>query len=328
MKKIDVFISVIVCIRNDADILGAFLEDTFAVLKANYSNYEIVLVDSASADDTGRIVGGLLGRIDCVRYIRLSAKSEEEIAVSAGLDTVIGDFVVIISPGIDPIKLIPDIVEKARKGSGVVFGVFKDRKGQGIVNRFGTAVFYWYATKVLKLKMPQNTTGFRALSRKAVNALLKIKESNRYLRLLGSYTGFEIDTFEYRQAKGAKRKLSKDIVKQFTLAKNIIVSNSMHPLRFVTVLGLLASLANFVYLLYVILIYFFKKDVAEGWTTTSFIMTSMFLLLFLILTVLSEYIGEILKESKDRPLYHVYEEKCSSVLVVDENRRNIVKDSD
>jgi len=326
MKKIESFISVIAPLYNDKGIVEGFTKEVAKILKQTYSNYEIVLIDNFSNDGTPSIVENILKEVDCVRYIRLPRQHDEEVAISAGLDTVIGDFVVIMSPSLDPPELIPEVVEYAKTSNGVVFGVLKNRKGQGIFTRIGTKLFYWYAKKVLKLNMPENTTDLRVLSRKVVNAIIKIKESNRYLTLLSTYTGFSSETFHYTQKQGGRKK-KKSFLRQLRFAKNIVVSNSIHPLRFVTFIGFTASLLNFLYLLYIVAIYILKDDIAEGWTTVSFQNASMFFMIFLILTVLSEYIGEILKESKSRPLYYVSDEKCSSVLVSDENRLNIVKDS-
>src|SRR5438105_2405397 len=96
----------------------------------------------------------------------------------------------------------------------------------------------------------------------------------------------------------------------------IIVTNSTHPLRFVSWLGLFGGTLNVLYVGYVAAIYLFKKDVAAGWTTLSLQTAGMFFFVFLILVILSEYIGRILEESKERPLYYVLEERNSSVLLV------------
>ena len=90
---------------------------------------------------------------------------------------------------------------------------------------------------------------------------------------------------------------------------------------------MLASSINLLYASYVVAIFFFKERVAEGWTTLSLQSALMFFFVFLIMIVISEYIGHILVETLNRPLYYVLEEKNSSVLVVDEDRRNIVKES-
>jgi hypothetical protein len=105
----------------------------------------------------------------------------------------------------------------------------------------------------------------------------------------------------------------------------MVVTSSAHPLRLLAGLGLLASGLNLLYMIYVVAIFFLKDQVAEGWTTLSLQASGMFFLVFLILTALCEYVGRILEESRDRPLYYVVEEKNSNVLIADAERRNVSK---
>ena len=107
----------------------------------------------------------------------------------------------------------------------------------------------------------------------------------------------------------------------------MVISYSTQPLRWVSWLGLLASGLNLLYMVYVLATYLLRSRVAEGWTTLSLQASGMFFLLFLCLSVLSEYVGRILEESRDRPLYHVLEERNSNVLLANRDRTNIVKES-
>ena len=133
----DCFVSVIAPLRNDGDIIDAFTDEVAAVLETNYRHFEIVLVDDASSDDTVHRAQSLLERHRNLRVIRLSRNFGQEIAISAGLDSVIGDFVVVMLPDSDPPDLIPNIVEQARQGAGVVFGVRRNRAGEPWTLRAG-----------------------------------------------------------------------------------------------------------------------------------------------------------------------------------------------
>ena len=110
-------------------------------------------------------------------------------------------------------------------------------------------------------------------------------------------------------------------------ALRLIVTNSTKPLRLVAVMGVIASLLNVLYIVYVFVIALFKKNVAEGWITTSLTHSFMFLFLFVILSVLAEYIAQVLIETRDRPQYFIAEERNSSVMLLDEDRRNVVSES-
>ena len=107
----------------------------------------------------------------------------------------------------------------------------------------------------------------------------------------------------------------------------IAIANSRHPLRVVSRLGLALSVINLLYAFYVLLIFLFKRDVAAGWTTMSMQMTGMFFFLFLILAVLCEYVGRILEETQDRPLYFVSAERTSTVLLENSIEKNILNEA-
>ena len=102
------------------------------------------------------------------------------------------------------------------------------------------------------------------------------------------------------------------------------MANSPHPLRIASTLGLIAGFINLLYITYIIGVYLFKDHVAEGWVTTNFQSAVMFFFIFIILIVLSEYVGRILDETRHRPLYYVVDELNSSVSVANKDRRNVV----
>ena len=323
----DCFVSVVAPLRNDSTIVADFAAEVIEVLRDNYSNYELVLVDDGSEDDTVTKVTSLLGSYECIRLIRLSRKFGTEIAITSGIESVIGDFVVVMLPDSDPPRLMPEMVRQAREGQGIVFGVREDRSGESLLMRTATDFFYWCAAKLFKLRIPKNSTKFLVLSRQAVNAVIRIKDRYRYIRLLSTYVGYTNQTFVYAPISRYERPRTKGFFEAVNLAIGVIVSNSIHPLRFVSWLGLIAGTLNVLYGGYVAAVYLFSNHVAEGWTTISLQAAGMFFFVFLILTVLSEYVGHILEESRERPLYHVLEERNSSVLLADQERRNVVKDS-
>ncbi|PTL80224.1 glycosyltransferase family 2 protein [Vitiosangium sp. GDMCC 1.1324] len=323
----DCFVSVVAPLSNDGAILESFADEVLSVLRANYSNYELILVDDGSEDDTAQRMGVLLKRQPCIRYIRLSRSFGVENAIASGLDMTIGDMVVVMMPDSDPPALVPEMVEQARSGVGNVYGVRTSRQGEPFWLRAGAALFYWLCVRLLDIHLPKNSTHFRALSRKAVNAVTRIKDRYRYLRLLSSSVGYSSREIPYEPLHRHQPPRHRSFMQSVGLAMNIMVSQSTNPLRLVSWLGLGASLVNVVYMGYVLAIYLLKSTVAEGWTTLSLQVGGLFFLVFLILSVLSEYIGRLMEESRERPLYHVLDEQNSNVLLAEPERRNIATDS-
>jgi len=328
MTVSDCFTSVVVPVHNDADIVEDLIRDVMTVLRGTYAHYELVLVDDGSDDATVQRILPLLQQLDCIRLIRLSRKSGEEIAIFAGLEAVIGDFVVVLMPNWDPPELIPQMVERARQGAEVVFGVTKDRHEEGFLVRIGASLFDSYCRRVLKLDLPQNSTQFRAMSRQAVNAITQVKNVHRFLRILTADVGFRRESLLYTPVNRSGRPGGKRLFDAVSMAVDMLITSSQHPLRFATWLGVLASAFNMLYAIYVVAIVLFKDHVAEGWTTLSMQNAVMFFFVFLILTVSSEYIGHILIETIDRPLYYVLEERTSSVLIANESRKNVTDESE
>lgn len=327
MEISNYFVSVTAPLHDDADILEPFVEEVVRVLKAGYQNFEVVLVDDGSTDRTAEVVAPLLKRLECVRYLRLSRSFGQEIAVLAGLDVVIGDVVVVIQPESDPPELIPRFVSEARKWNGIVCGVRATHAGDPWLYSLGRVAFGGLLRRMLGIDLPSNATLFMALTRQTLNAVIQIKDKSRALRIFGTLVGFPLHYLEYapkcRRARPRPRRLHDGIDRAISL----IVTNSTKPLRWVALMGVLASALNLLYIVYVFLIAVFKERVAEGWITTSLTHSFMFLFLFMILSVLAEYIAQVLIETRDRPPYFIAEEQSSSVMLLDEERRNVVSES-
>lgn len=326
MTRTDLFISAVVPLHNDADIVDGFLTELWRVLSDRYTNYEIILVDDGSTDATAGIIEPRLEDVPCVRLLRLTRRFGREIAISAGLETAIGDYVAVLLPETDPPDGLPVMIEHAVAGANVVFGVRAHRHGQSLLHRLGAAAFYWISRNLLDLRVPANTTHFRVLSRQAVNALTRIPDRNRYLASLSTHVGYATQSVAYEPTARRQPPRQLGLPASVRLAVDIIIANSTHPLRLASGLGLAAALLDLLYGIYIVVIYLFKDDVVEGWVTQSMQTAIMFFFLFLLLSVISEYLVRLLDEVKQGPLYFVAEEKQSSVLIFEE-RSNIATDS-
>lgn len=318
-------VSVVVPVRNaEAFLIGA-LQDLARVLGGAYRFYEIIVVDDASEDGTGRVMARALEGLENVRFVRLARSYGREIATAAGLESAIGDFVVTLDLATDPPELIPELVERCRLGSGVLCGVSAEGKKESKLAAWASRVFHGYCRRFLGFDYRENATEFRVLSRQVVNAVTRIRDRRRYLRVFTARLGFPQDWFSYtpRPGPGARAGLWERMGHGLEIA----IAHSRHPLRLVSGLGLAVSGLNALYAVYVVLIYLFKPDVAEGWTTLSLQMTGMFFFLFLILAVMCEYVGRILEETQERPLYLVASEQTSSVVLENSVRANILNEA-
>ena len=326
--KIDKFVSVIAPLYNDEDWVVQYIEETITVLKNNYTNYELVLVDDGSRDKTVERITSVLDQYEGIRLLRLSREFGEEIAIHAGLETVIGDFTIVMIPYMDPPDKIPEMVQHCIDGYDIVFGICHSCVEKSWFTRKATSLFFWYCQKILKFDLTENATQFSCMSRQAVNAIIKIKDNYRYLRLFSSFIGYEQKPIIYESIKRGKCTREHSFKQSFNEALTVIMENSVHPLRFVSWLGLCAAASNLIYIVYIIAIYLFKDNVIEGWTTLSFQNASQFFFIAIILTALCEYTGRMLIRLQNRPLYYQMSEQNSSLLLIDSERHNIVEESE
>jgi glycosyltransferase involved in cell wall biosynthesis len=242
--RADVFVSVVVPLHDDADILPAFFAELAAVVRGRWQNYEIVLVDDGSTDGTAQVAAELLAQHECSRYLRLSRSFGLETAIVAGLDSVIGDVAVVLRPEEDPPALVPLLADKARASQGIVYGLRVTPAREPLLYRLGRGAFTRLARRWMDVDLPEHATLFLALARPTLNAVISIKDKARALRIYSSYVGFahEFQAYEPvpRRSVPRRKRLREGLERGISL----LVVNSQRPLRTVALLGLAMSALN------------------------------------------------------------------------------------
>lgn len=325
----DIVLSVVVPLQNDGPVLESFVDDVIEVLSTNCRHFELVLVDDRSTDDTLSVASRLMKRHPGMRLIRLSRRFGIDIAVTAGLETSIGDFVIVMRADSDPPQEIPRLVQLAQERSDidVVLGEATNAIAERVVIRALRASFHFVAAKLLDVHLPRTASTFCGLTRRAVNAMTRIKQKQRYVSLLCCSIGFGQTTFSYEKIYRTPTPKQRGLREAVDLGLAALITSSTTPLRFVSYTGCVAAALNLLYVGYIFIVNLIKSKVAEGWTTLSLQSSVMFLLNFVILVVMSEYISHILEESQDRPLYHIADEEGSATVVFDPGLRNVQEHS-
>jgi dolichol-phosphate mannosyltransferase len=322
--KNETFISVVAPLLGESELLGEFIQQTSDVLAKHYSNYEIIFIDDNSSQKNSETLKKLLQSVECIRVLKIAKCESFDIAATAGLDSAIGDYAVIMDSAMDSPRLIPQLVELSASGSGIAVGINKVPLQKSILANTLSKVFHWYFEKYVGVNLIPGSTHFRALSRRVVNAIIEIKGKYRKIRYLSTASGFESAQMPYVPNKVHRL----TFWNLFSESAEMLIANSAHPMRVLSILGLLASSLNLVYILYVIITYVIKKDVAPGWTTLSLQAGGMFFLLFALLAMMGEYLGRILSETRIEPVYKIQDELNSSVLLKQsEKKRNVVLSS-
>ncbi len=327
MPRSDAFVSVVTPIRDRMDYAAGFIREVHAMLERTYANFELILVDDGSTDGTGEGLRKLLKELDGLRLLRLSRPFGREATILAGLESSIGDYIVIMLPESDPVELVPAMVERCRLGSGVVVGVEENPARQKGLAGFVSRCFHWYCRKQLHLNLHPGSRFFRVFSRSALNAILQIQDRVRNLRYLSGVVGFDADPFPYRPQWRVDRPPRRRFTRALSEGIGIILANTRHPLRFVTDLGLAASVINLGCSIYSIATAGTRAVGDRGWSVLSLQLGIMFLVLFVVLAVLAEYVGLVLWETRSRPAYFVAREEQSNLVQGLVQRRNVVNES-
>ncbi len=321
-KLIDQFISVVVVTEPDSVNVDREVKLLNDLLISNYTNYEIIVVDNNLNGKEATKLTELLDTVPCVRVVVLSREYSKDVCVFAGLETAIGDVVIIKSLS-DPVALIKQFAKDVQTND-LVFGVSKKRIRSGFISNYGAILFYWYNKHFLDIAIPERSTYFMAFSRRAINSITRSRQQARHIRYLARQIGYKSSEIYYEPKLGTepvKRQFGKLLVS----ALELVTIYSKSPLRLVSWVGFSVSVLNLVYAAYVVLVKLFASSVQPGWTTLSLQSSIMFFFLFAILAVMCEYIGQILNESRVQPPYHVAEELNSKVNVADATRRNIAR---
>ena len=320
----DIFVSVVVPLENDRDILAGVVPEIDAVMQQHYGDYEIIFIDDGSSDGTRSFFERAKAEIPCFRYSRLTRPFGLEVAIACGLEQAIGDVIVVLNPAVDPPTRIPEFAEKANDTDGIVIGIGADKFRRSLFYRLAYQAYYGLCRVFLTRSQVYGATHFMALTRTALNALLTIKDSFRYIRVLAMYAGFEVTKIPYDFTPRRTPPRHRRLFALLDSAGHMIVSNSDRPLRLAALGSALMAFTDFAFLIYIVVMRLLYRDIAPGWASTNFFNAIMFGLIFLVLAVLCEYLAEMRSEVKRRPLYVVQGEVQSNVMLANAETRNVV----
>lgn len=301
-------ISVVVPVKNEENGIRPFVERVSGVLQevAGREDWEILFVDDGSTDETIAAIAAAHFREPRVRAISLSRNFGKEAAITAGLEHACGQAVVPMDVDMqDPPEMLVEMVAKWREGFEMVFGVRRNRASDSMSKRMTAGLFYRAHNWISNDKIPENAGDFRLLDRKVVDAIRTLPERNRFMKGLFAWAGFRQTAVEYDRVERAVGASKFNYWKLWTLAIDGITSASTAPLRVWSYVG---AMIAFLALCYAVFItsrtLLFGVDM-PGYAS---IMVSVLFLggvQLISLGILGEYVGRILTETKQRPLYVV-----------------------
>lgn len=305
MKKI----SIIVPAYNEEESLP-FLYERLTKLMDSIKNYEfeVLFINDGSKDKTLEIIKDLRQKNARFCYVNLSRNFGKEVAMMAGLDYAKGDAVIFIDADLqDPPELIPELIKYWEEGYDDVYAKRKSREGETFLKKFTSKMYYKVLQKLSRVEIQKDTGDFRLLDRRCVNALRKLRESQRCSKSMFSWIGYKKKEVLFDRDARVAGKTKWNYKKLVDLAIDGITSFTTSPLRLATYISIPTFIILGVYFIYVIAKSCVVKEAIQAYQAIILLILFFSGIQILLFGIVGEYLGRIFNETKNRPLYLVDE---------------------
>ena len=304
-------ISIIVSVYNEEEVLFEFYREIIKVLLLIDNPYEIIFVNDGSTDGSRSTLFKLSRDDENVKVIHFSRNFGHEAAMIAGIDYASGDYIVCMDSDLQhPPTLLPEIIRKFDSGFDIINMVRTENKSAGILKNITSAGFYKVINKVSDMKLVSNASDFFGISKRVADILRNnYREKTRFLRGYVQNVGFNTTNIEYEARKRYAGESKYSIKKLFRFSMNTIMTFSNLPLKLGMYAGGMAAFLAIIMMIYTV-VSFLRVGTPSGYATIICLICFMFSVLFFIVGIIGEYLGLILAEQKDRPLY-IVEEKIN-----------------
>jgi glycosyltransferase involved in cell wall biosynthesis len=312
-------ISIVIPAYNEERNVAVFYATIREVLDPAVDNdWELVVVDDGSADQTWNVVTTLSAADVRVRGVRLSRNFGHQSALMAGLAAARGRAIIMMDADLQhPPSLLPQLIRKWRDGFEIVHAVRRDPPNLSWFKRTTSRLYYRLFTFMSGVAIEPGSADFCLLDRKVVDEVLKFEEEGLFLRGLVHWVGYATTTVPFecgeRHAGSSKYTLSK----MLTLGWHGMSSFSLVPLRVGIAIGLLSSTLAFLWTAYAIVGWWVDDAVVPGWASSVAVSSFLFGVLFVFLAVLAEYVGRIAVEVRRRPRFLVRETTRPALAAAD-----------
>lgn len=306
MKKI----SIVVPCYNEEEALPLFYEEIIKIGK-NLDEYEFeyIFVNDGSSDKTDVIMKELAKEDKRVKYILFSKNFGKEAAMYAGLEHASGDYITIMDADLqDPPSLLPSMIKAIEEeGYDCVATKSTSRNGYSFLRKTFTNWFYKIIAKISKTEMVAGARDYRLMTRQMVEAIISMKEYNRYSKGLFSFVGFKTKWIDFENKERVAGTTKWNFWKLFSYALDGIVGFSTAPLIISSIIGVLFCLISFIMIIFIIVKTLIFGDVTSGWPSLVCIIFFVSGIQLFCLGIMGQYLSKMYLEVKNRPIYIVKE---------------------
>ena len=307
MKKV----SIVVPCYNEEESIPLFYEEMQKIIKQmeKKCTFEFVFVNDGSRDKTLEILRELARKDHKVRYISFSRNFGKEAGMLAGLEAATGDYITTMDVDLqDPPALLDEMFDTLESGEYDCCATKStNREGYSFLRKVFTKWFYAIIGKMSKTEMVPGARDFRLMTRQMVDAILSMKEYNRYSKGLFSFVGFNTKWIEFNIVDRQKGTSKFNFWKLFSYAIEGIVAFSTAPLVFAALIGIIFCIISFIMIIVIIIKTLAWGDPVGGWPSMVCIMFFVGGIQLFCTGIIGEYLAKTYLETKKRPVYIIKE---------------------
>lgn len=300
-------ISLIVPCLNEEQAIPAFKQEVDRVFKEHLAAYalELIFVDDGSTDHTLEMVKKLAEHSPEVKFISFSRNFGKEAAIYAGLEAATGDYAAVMDVDLqDPPSLLPEMVKAIEKEGYDCAGTRRvTRQGEPPLRSFFARAFYKTIHRISDTHIVDGARDYKLMTRPVLEALLSLKEYNRFSKGLYEWVGFRTKWFEYENVERVAGETKWSFFKLFLYSIEGIVAFSTAPLALASIMGVLLSLISFLSIIVLTIRELIWPHSAYGWTSMVCVFCLMGGIVLLCLGILGQYLAKTYTEVKKRPIY-------------------------
>ncbi len=293
---------------NIADFYTEFMKNE-AFFREKEVELELWYIDDGSKDATAVEVKKLIQKDSRVHLLAFSRNFGKEAAIYAGLEKAKGDYVVFLDADLqDPPAILPEMYGYIEQGYDSVATRRVTRKGEPVIRSFFARMFYKIMRRISKTEIVDGARDYRLMTRQVVEALLSLKEYNRFTKGMFGWVGFETKWLEYDNIERKKGETKWSFWKLFIYSLEGITSFSTAPLAFAAFMGVFFCLAAFALIIFTIVRKSLFGDPTSGWPSLVCIISLISGVQLFCLGILGQYLAKTYMEVKNRPIYLIKEE--------------------
>jgi glycosyltransferase involved in cell wall biosynthesis len=298
------FVSVVTPAYNEAQNLPVLFERLSKVMKSMDLDWEWIVVDDHSSDDTFRMLSKLSQEHLQVRGFRLARNFGSHCAIACGMHRANGDCAILMAADLqDPPETLPDMIREWQSGNQVIWAVRISREGEKASTLGFSRLYYWIMRHVVGMnEMPATGADFCLMDRRVVNALRQFSETNASVFALITWMGFRQKAIPYVKKARLHGRSGWNLEKKLKLVADSVTSFTYVPIRLMSYLGFLVAVIGFFYAVHVVFNALHGHP-PQGWTSLMVVVLVIGGIQMLMMGVLGEYVWRALDESRHRPKY-------------------------